>query len=126
MVLKLVDFFRVVHSTFMPYKDNISTLKIWYFFWLTLLLRKRWTVSVGHQYLHSSLKLASCWFLNSFYGLVSRELDFQSRVPCFKTVGLLQSWLSTTPWGSVVKSKLSPDNGSVVLRQWNSIHKNGS
>ena len=109
---KFVDFFTAVHNSFMLYNDNILTLKMW-FFWLTLKKRKIWTATVGHQYLHLGVKLASCSFLKSFICisswnvLVFRELDFQSRGPRFKTAGWLRGWLSTTPGNSVVKSKLS-------------------
>ena len=82
-------------------------------FWLTLQITKWLNATVGHQYLHLGVKLASCSFLRIFIsisscnGLVFRELDFQSRGPWSKTAGWLQVWLSINSGDSVVKSKLS-------------------
>ena len=70
-------------------------------------------------------------------GLVFRALDSWSRVPVFKTTGWLQGRLSLWSFRGrsneykeffgnlVVKSKLPRRSGSVALRQFNPIHKNG-
>lgn len=51
----------------MVYNDSLSTVKVVLFvLWLTLQTRKRWTASVGDQYLHSGVELFNSSFSNSF------------------------------------------------------------
>ena len=67
-------------------------------------------------------------------GLVFNMLDSRSRGPAFKTARWLQDQLNFLPFQGRLseyqyvlgtKSKLSPQSGSVVLRQLNPIHKKG-
>ena len=69
--------------------------------------------------------------------VVPRALDSQSNSPRFKTTEWLPrsthpfillgsiKWAPGFPGAWAVKSKLSPSNGSIALRQLNHVHKKG-
>ena len=76
----------------MVYNDSQSTVKVILFvLWLTLQTRKRWTASVGDQYLHSGVELFNSSFSNCFIWT-----QYYNYHPKSKYVIWYDNW--TFPW----------------------------